>query len=245
MRGSSRSATSWFCASLSATRLRRCWPRRPELRGHPELEQRLSERLVGVSMTAARLLAKERELDEGIHRRSAPTALASAQAAGDMNSGRAVNQASSALRNAREAIDFPTFVTSLISGVFQAIQNSSVQQLQAVMDLMDAVGSSTEEFSTANFSTDRAVVWAAERFSAFRIDRSGGSPQLELKEDAQLPERAELARVLGATEAEVAAISEGDLEESLNPARAAQARTRSSVDAGDDGQDGAAASRGR
>lgn len=192
----------------------------PELRSHPELERKLADRMVAVSLAAADLLANERALSEGIAARSKPARaapLARAQAAADMNSGRAVNSAASTLRAAREAIDFPSFVTNLITGVFQAIQTSSVQQLQAVIDLMDAVGSSSEEFSSANISSNRAMAWAIERFPALTVDRSTDPPELVVKDDAEMPSPEELMRALDAGADEVSSVNDGDLQESLIP----------------------------
>lgn len=195
----------------------------PKLRHQPELERRLSEKMISVSLAAADLLAQDKAITEGLARRrgdrrpSTPRPLARAQAAADMNSGRAVNQAPDALQRAREAIDFPTFVTSLITGVFQAIQTSSIQQLQAVVELMEAVGASADEFSTSNISSGRAATWARDRFGVFRIDSSDGAPQLVLRDDAELPEREVLMATLDASGDEVDEIDDGDLAGTLLP----------------------------
>jgi hypothetical protein len=206
----------------------------PELRGDPELSRRIAERMVGVSLAAAELIAEERrlshEIDERRARRGRGAALAQAQAAGDIHRRTAVDSAPDVLRRTRDAIDFPNFVTSLISGVFQSIQSSSIQQLQAFADLLDAVNSSTSDFATSQIGAERAASWAVNRFDAFAIEREGEEVRLVLRDDRDLPEPEELARALAASEDEVSSIDGSELTETLLPlVRRKLARDRQSM----------------
>ena len=146
------------------------------------------------------------------------TTLASGQAAGDLHRRTAVNSAAGVLRATRDAIDFPGFVTSLISGVFQAMTTSTIQQLQAYADLLGAVGMSTSQFADSGITTGRAMDWAAQRFSAFRVVIAEGQPpRLVVADDAEMPPEDELRAALDATEEEVSTISDDELEETLVP----------------------------
>ena len=144
--------------------------------------------------------------------------LAAGQAAGDIHRRTAVDSAAGVLRGTREAIDFPGFVTSLISGVFQAMTTSTIQQLTAYADLLGAVGMSTSQFATSNITAGRAMDWVAQRFPVFRVVVAEGSPpRLELNDGADMPEEAEWRSALDATEEEVSTIDEDELEETLLP----------------------------
>jgi hypothetical protein len=205
----------------------------PELRRDPALSRAVAERMVGVSLAAAELIQEEQRLSRQIgqrERRARPAPLASAQAAGDIHRRTAVNSAAGTLKATRDAIDFPGFVTSLISGVFQSIQSSNIQQLQAFADLLEAVNSSTSDFATSQISAERAAQWATSRFPALSASGSGEDLELSLRDDAELPEAEELARVLGASEEEVSTIDESELGETLLPlVRRKLARDRQSM----------------
>lgn len=213
----------------------------PELADRPELQRRIANRMVGVSLAAANLLAEEARLTDAIEARAAPAepeaaplaeglAAAPTGGASDIHGMSAVNSAAGVLRATRDAIDFPNFVTSLISGVFQSIQNSSIQQLQAFSDLLDAVSGSLDDFSATQITDARAISWAAQRFSAFTIEGQGESAELTLKPDADMPSADELRRALDATAAEVGAVSDGELGETLLPlVRRKLARDRQSM----------------
>lgn len=143
--------------------------------------------------------------------------LAGGQAAGDIHQRTAVNSAAGVLRATRDAIDFPGFVTSLISGAFQAMTTSTIQQLQAYADLLGAVGMSTSQF-TSSITTGRAMDWAAQRFPAFRVVIAEGQPpQLVLNDDAEMPDGDELRAALDASDDEVSTIDDSELEETLVP----------------------------
>ena len=192
----------------------------PELHSRPALAAKIRERMTGVSLAAAELIAHERDLSRDIDSRAErpkQTALAEGLAAGDANKQTAVKSAGDVLRSVRDAIDFPTFVSSLISGVFQAIQNSNIQQLQAFADLMDAVGQSTSDFATSQIGGARAAEWAASRFGVFTIEKSDDSVELMLRDEAEMPSMEQLRSALGATDAELRTIDADSLSETLLP----------------------------
>jgi hypothetical protein len=55
-----------------------------------------------------------------------------------------------------DAVDFPEFVAALIEGTFQAIVDSSIQQMKAYSELIKDVASSVEAFAKDNVSADSA-----------------------------------------------------------------------------------------
>jgi hypothetical protein len=206
----------------------------PELKSQPVLRRHLAEQMVGVSLAAAELLAEDQRLTSQIAERAdrqrvaatgtavaetAPAAeqFAEAQAAGDIHRRTAVDSAADVLRRTKDAIDFPGFVTSLITGVFQAMTTSSIQQLQAVADLLDAVNAGSSEFGTRHVTADRAVEWAVNRFPGLGVDGKGKQPRLVVRENGEMPDAAQLKAALEATETEVSGVDDGDLEETLLP----------------------------
>lgn len=194
--------------------------RTPELKHRPALRKKIAERMVGVSLAAAELIAEEQQISHEIENRvqqKKAMPLASAMAAGDQHRRTAVSSAADVLKRTRDAIDFPNFVTSLITGVFQSIQTSNIQQLQAVSDLLEAVSGSASEFSTQHISDDKAASWVVSRFNNFEIKKEGDEFILALRDGADLPEAAELKSSLGASSTEVSLITEDELKTSLLP----------------------------
>jgi phage tail sheath protein FI len=51
-----------------------------------------------------------------------------------------------------DAVDFPDFVAGLVQGVFAAIVDASVQQMQAYADLLAGVAKTVDEFAEDNVS---------------------------------------------------------------------------------------------
>ena len=62
-----------------------------------------------------------------------------------------------------EEVDFPAFVGSLVQGVFQAIVDASVAQMEAYADLVDSVAKSVDEFTRENVSGEQARTSLLER----------------------------------------------------------------------------------
>ena len=84
--------------------------------------------------------------------------------------------------NLVKTVDFPEFVGGLIHGVFQAIVDASIQQMEAFGELLAATAKSVGEFANDHISDDQAREQIASRFpSIVRIERNteeGGGAQL-------------------------------------------------------------------
>ncbi len=78
-------------------------------------------------------------------------------------------------------VDFPQFVSGLINGVFQAIVDASIQQMEAYGELLAATAKTVEQFANDHITDDQAREQMANRFpSLLKIERSteGGGNQL-------------------------------------------------------------------
>jgi hypothetical protein len=84
-----------------------------------------------------------------------------------------------------DAIDFPNFVSGLIQGTFQAIVDSSVQQMQAYAEMLKQVASTVDQFMAENVSDGMARDYLADRYGeVISRDSSGGRPRLSVNADA-------------------------------------------------------------
>jgi hypothetical protein len=64
---------------------------------------------------------------------------------------------------ALEAIDFPGFVASLLTGTFQAIVDASAQQIRSYAELVASLTQSLDDFSAEKVSEDQAREFLAEK----------------------------------------------------------------------------------
>lgn len=89
------------------------------------------------------------------------------------------------------AIDFPSFVSSLIKGSFQAIVDATIQQMEAYSTLLQEVAKTVDDYMEDNVSEDAAKDYLVDRYSdVFVRDTTGGTPSLEVNRSdptAQLP----------------------------------------------------------
>jgi hypothetical protein len=76
----------------------------------------------------------------------------------------AASQVARLTQDTIKAIAFPTFVADLIKGTFEAITNSSIQQMQAYLRLLENVGMTVDQFMNSNISDDQARDYLAERY---------------------------------------------------------------------------------
>jgi len=65
--------------------------------------------------------------------------------------------------NLVKTVDFPDFVSGLIQGVFQAIVDASIQQMQAYGELLAATAKSVDQFASDHISDDQAREQLATR----------------------------------------------------------------------------------
>ena len=89
------------------------------------------------------------------------------------------------------AIDFPQFVASLIQGTFQAIVDSSIQQMEAYAQLLKNVARTVDQFMSDNISDPTARDYLADQYDGILArDTTGGTARLRVREDrgdAELP----------------------------------------------------------
>ncbi|WP_299693093.1 hypothetical protein [uncultured Tateyamaria sp.] len=79
------------------------------------------------------------------------------------------------------AIDFPSFVASLIQGTFQAIVDSSIQQMEAYSQLLASVSKTVDQFMDEHVTDDMARDHLADNYGGvFQRDLAGGSPTLKV-----------------------------------------------------------------
>ncbi len=117
---------------------------------------RLANGLVRLFDTAAALG------DEG-HAVQEPVATAQSAAGGF---GTSADKMVTTTRKILNAVSFPRFVTDLINGVFKAMLDSSIAQMNSFVELINNVSASVEGFADAQMAPGRARQWLAERYPA-------------------------------------------------------------------------------
>jgi hypothetical protein len=142
--------------------------------------------------------------------RAAP--LARAQA-GDF-SPRAGSQIGRITEQTLKAIAFPTFVADLIRGTFNAIVQTSIQQLEAFAALLDNVSKTVDQFTADNISDNQARDWLAQRYPDHIMIEGGKAVGRTGSEDKPLPD---FRRDLNLPDT-VSSIDESTIEETLLPA---------------------------
>ena len=103
------------------------------------------------------------------------------------------------------AIDFPSFVASLIQGTFKAIVDASIQQMEAYAELLKNVATTVDQFMNDNVTDGKAKDYLADEHPAvFTKDTSGGAPRAEGEPErrraaaaAELPPGPRLRRAAG------------------------------------------------
>ena len=194
-----------------------------------DARRELARKLVNVATIAAKLLDEDRRLTEQMARRRAARAapLALAQSAGDQLGMQATRAAAGTIAAVRDSINFPVFVQSLITGVFQAILSSSVQQLGSIGEMLDGVSATADEFQ-GTVGDAEVGPWLIGKFPSLFAAGEGGvttRPEVDLSEQGPA-----LQAGLGATEDEVSGIDGDDLPGTLLPlARRKMARDKQSL----------------
>lgn len=73
-------------------------------------------------------------------------------------------------------VDFPKFVGGLIKNVFQAIVESSIEQMRAYGELISNVAKTVDQFMTDNISAGAGRDWLAERYpDALSVEVNAGA----------------------------------------------------------------------
>lgn len=107
--------------------------------------------------------------------------------------------------NLVKTVDFPNFVSGLIQGVFQAIVDASIQQMEAYGELLAATAKTVDQFANDHITDDQAREQVANRFpSLVKIEKNtetGGArlvPQTNAEGDS--PDTAPLQQFARTTE---------------------------------------------
>lgn len=96
--------------------------------------------------------------------------------------GNAFGKAAGATREMLGAIGFPDFVASLIQGTFQAIVDSSIQQMEAYANLLAETAKTVDVFMEDNINEDMAKDHLNNNYGdIFAKDLSGGYPKLKVE----------------------------------------------------------------
>lgn len=103
--------------------------------------------------------------------------------------GGATARAGEVARATLNAIDFPSFVASLIQGTFQAIVDSSIQQMEAYAELLKNVAGTVDRFMQDNVTDGMAKDYLTEQFGGvLGRDTSSGQPRMVVRQaGGQLP----------------------------------------------------------
>ncbi len=204
----------------------------------PAARRQLAQAMVKVSQTAAMLILEEMDSNHDAQALRATTAarprpLAAGQSAGNDFSGVSASRVAGTTQAILNAVSFPRFVTDLINGVFKAMLDSNTQQMNAYVELLNAVAASTEEFADANFAPAQARQWLVERFpGSFEMDEldPDASPEerqerrIRLRAGASMPSEAALKRALNLSESD--SVPSGSPEQLVPLVRGNLAKTR-------------------
>ncbi|MDJ0994560.1 MAG: hypothetical protein QNI90_13370 [Dinoroseobacter sp.] len=72
-----------------------------------------------------------------------------------------------ALANIVQAVDFPGFVSDLVQGVFQAVVDASIQQMEAYAELVANVSKSVDQYMKDNVSEDQGRDYLVNQYPDF------------------------------------------------------------------------------
>jgi len=85
-----------------------------------------------------------------------------------------------------QKVDFPKFVGGLIQNVFQAIVDSSIQQMRAYGELLANVAKTVDEYARDNISENNSRDWLAQKYpDALGVDMEGAGGQLAEGSEAE------------------------------------------------------------
>jgi hypothetical protein len=191
----------------------------------PDGRRELAAAMVRVCQAAALLLREELEgeRDARAGQAAGETApLAEAQTAGERFSGVSAARVAGTTREILNAVSFPRFVTDLINGVFRAMVDSTVTQMNSYVELLNNVAASAEGYADANLGAGQARGWLAERYpDSFEVivepgeDGEPGRTELRLRDGGSMPSPAALRVDLGLGETDPDPA--GDPERTLVP----------------------------
>ena len=107
-------------------------------------------------------------------------------------------RAAGATREMLGAIGFPDFVASLIKGTFQAIVDSSIQQMEAYSRLLAETAKTVDQFMADNITDDMARDHLTSTYGeVFQKDLSAGYPQMAVNPSVPAGQLPSFLRDLG------------------------------------------------
>lgn len=164
----------------------------------------LSEQLDQVPVLVRRTIAPFAAAAAAPEPAAAPLARAQAGPApppppnADEWSPRAAREVAKVTRATLNAIEFPTFVADLIKGTFNAIVDASIKQMEAYAELVANVAKTVDQFMSDNITDNQARDYLAQTWPAhFRVDTSGDSPTVKVREGADQKEAPNFQSDLG------------------------------------------------
>ncbi len=145
-----------------------------------------------------------------------PPKTSSSKSTGDFGAGleKGVQQAGQLLRE----VNFPDFVSSLIKGVFQAIVDSSIQQMKAYGELVQSVAMSMNDFRDQNVTDNQARDHLVSKYpNLLQIKITDGKPRASPRDGADSQELPNFKKDLGLDE-DVSSLDEETIEAKMVPA---------------------------
>lgn len=129
----------------------------------------------------------------------------------------AAGQSARIIQDTLRAISFPTFVADLIRGTFNAITQSSIQQMEAYMRLLENVSMTVDQFMNENISDNQARDYLASRYpDHIHVQTDGGQARALPREGADERPAPNFQQDLGLRSR--VELDESTIEETLVPA---------------------------
>ena len=151
----------------------------------PTEQSSLEHHMVKIAGYAAECLRDDWVQSEKLGQRPvAVTRPATALSAADEFEPAAADQIARVTRATLEAISFPDFVSDLIRGSFNAIVDSSIQQMEAYTRLLEDVSKTVDQFMADNITDNQARDWLAQRYP-LQIALAPGEPRLTARDGAE------------------------------------------------------------
>lgn len=115
--------------------------------------------------------------------------------------GGAAREGGAVMAQYQKDVDFVGFVTGLIHGVFESIVQSSIKQMEAFGHLLEAVVKSVNEFANEDIGPAKARDYLASKYpKALKVDTSGETSKLALKDDVADDKMPDFKSLLGLTD---------------------------------------------
>lgn len=130
----------------------------------------------------------------------------------------AAQQGSRALTDMIQRVNFPKFVAGLVQGVFNAIVDSSIKQMEAYGTLLKNVAKSVDEYMKDNVTSNQARDYLASKYPKhLAVDTKGKQPQLVPKKDAPHGAMPDFMKDLG-LDSMMGSLTKRNVEDKLVPA---------------------------